>query len=182
METLSPEFKAQMLWCTRCKLHKTRTNVVIGEGPENAAVMLIGEAPGQTEDVEGRPFCGKSGTLLREKLNEIGLLDKSYITNIVKCRPPNNRDPEEDEVQACLPYLKGQIQLIDPDIIIGVGRISSTRIVPHFLIKRDHGKIFTLKNGKKFIGIYHPAAALRNPRIKTIFEEDFKKIKNIVDQ
>ena len=179
MNTLSWSFKADLLWCEKCKLSQTRTNVVIGDGPEDAKIVLIGEAPGRDEDIEGIPFCGRSGKLLRKALKQAGLLPYVFITNIVKCRPPNNRDPEQDEIEACFPYLKAQIQAMEPKLIVGVGRIASGTIVPGFKVSRDHGKIFTLSKGTKFIGIYHPAAALRNPKVKKLFEEDIQAIKKL---
>lgn len=179
---LNNEFIAEMLWCTKCDLCKTRTNVVIGEGNENADIMFIGEAAGKQEDIEGTPFCGRSGKLLRELFKEADIkIENIYIANILKCRPPNNRDPFPEEIKACIPYLKQQIKDIKPKIIIGIGRISSGRIKPGLKISKDHGKIYTLKNGIIFMPIYHPAAILRNPTLRSKTLNDLKQVKNMDD-
>jgi len=156
------KLNADILWCERCPLHATRTNVVVGEGPLDATIVVIGEAPGANEDQEGIPFCGRSGNLLRELLEAAGLKDKVFITNIVKCRPPENRDPAPNEIVTCLMFLKRQIAIIKPKIIVGVGRISSQAIRSDFKMSEDNGKIFKLKNGMDFMGIYHPAYLLRD--------------------
>jgi len=173
---------AELLWCTKCNLYKTRINVVVGEGNENANIVLIGQCPGAAENISGTPFCGRSGKLLRELIAEADIkTDNIYITNIVKCRPPNNRDPSEEEIRACIPYLKQQIKDINPKIIIGIGRVSSERIRPGLKISIDHGKIYKLKNNIIFVPIYHPAAILRNPNLKNLTLQDLKKLKKVLD-
>jgi DNA polymerase len=171
------ELKAEMLWCTKCNLHKNRINVVVGNGNEYADILFIGEAPGAEEDKEGIPFCGRSGKLLRELIKEANIQDNVYITNIVKCRPPENRDPAENEIRSCMPFLRKQIEQIKPKFIVGVGRISSKRIIPDFKITNDHGKFYTLKNGIRFMGIYHPAFVLRNQHLKNDLLNDLIKLR-----
>jgi DNA polymerase len=149
--------------CTRCGLCETRHNVVFGVGPETADVMFIGEGPGEQEDLKGEPFVGPAGKLLDDMLSIIDLSrENCYIANIVKCRPPRNRDPLETEQEACIGYLRNQVALIKPKIILCLGRISATRLIrPDFRITRDHGT-WTEKNGILFTAIYHPSALLRD--------------------
>lgn len=180
------EIAKEVLFCTKCKLHKTRIHAVPGEGNPKAEVMLIGEAPGANEDKEGKPFVGAAGKFLTELLNSIGLDRKSvFITNLVKCRPPNNRDPEEDEIIACSPYLDKQIDEISPKIIITLGKHSTTYILAKIGIKVKsitavRGKFFEWKReGKGVILVfptYHPAAALYNPSLREELFKDFKKV------
>lgn len=175
------KLKSEMLWCEKCDLHKTRDNVVIGHGDEDANIFLVGEAPGEKESKEGRPFIGKSGKVLRRELekNEIG--DKVFITNIVKCRPPENRDPKKKEIGACSEWIMKEIEKVSPKIIVGVGRISSQFFKSKFLLSRDHGKFFSGSgNDMKFMGTYHPAATFYNKEWKKAFEEDIKKLKEFV--
>lgn len=173
------ELREQILNCKKCNLCSTRTNAVPGEGDYNADIFFIGEAPGEREDIEGIPFCGRSGNLLTQMLNEIGLDRKDiFITNIVKCRPPGNRDPEENEIDSCKPYLKLQIALVKPKIICTLGRYSSSLFVKD-KISKIHGQIF--KFGKyTVIPLYHPAVGLYNPNMKKVMQEDFLKIKNFL--
>jgi len=155
----------ELLGCQKCKLCQTRTQVVVADGSVTAPIMLIGEAPGADEDSIGLPFIGRSGQLLRTILREIGLSLKRdvYITNIVKCRPPNNRDPEPDELNICGRYLIDQITTFaNPSIIVGIGRISSGIMMKGYIHDIHHGKIFN-RGRYDFMGTYHPAAALRNP-------------------
>ena len=149
--------------CTKCGLCETRHNVVFGVGPETADVMFIGEGPGEQEDLKGEPFVGPAGKLLDDMLSIIDLSrENCYIANIVKCRPPRNRDPLETEQEACIGYLRNQVALIKPKIIVCLGRISATRLIrPDFRITRDHGT-WTEKNGILFTAIYHPSALLRD--------------------
>ena len=149
--------------CTKCGLCETRHNVVFGVGPETADVMFIGEGPGEQEDLKGEPFVGPAGKLLDDMLSIIDLSrENCYIANIVKCRPPRNRDPLETEQEACIGYLRNQVSLIKPKIIVCLGRISATRLIrPDFRITRDHGT-WTEKNGILFTAIYHPSALLRD--------------------
>ena len=153
------------LACTRCELCKTRTNVVFGQGVPDAEVLFVGEGPGQSEDEQGLPFVGRSGQLMDKMLHYIDL-DRSrniYIANIVKCRPPQNRDPEQEEIAACMGYLRNQVALIRPKIIVCVGRIAAmTLIQPDYKVTRQHGE-WIQKNGVWMMGTFHPAALLRNP-------------------
>ena len=149
--------------CTKCGLCETRNNVVFGVGPRNADVMFIGEGPGEQEDLKGEPFVGAAGMLLDDTLSIIDLgRDNCYIANIVKCRPPRNRDPLETEQDACIGYLRNQVALIQPKIIVCLGRIAAMRIIcPDFRITRDHGT-WIQKNGVWMSAIYHPSALLRD--------------------
>ena len=157
--------RSSCLACTRCELCKTRTNVVFGQGVEDAEVLFVGEGPGQNEDEQGLPFVGRSGQLLDKYLFAIDLdREKNcYIANIVKCRPPQNRDPEQEEIAACMGYLRNQVALIRPKIIVCVGRIAAmTLIQPDYKVTRQHGE-WIQKNGVWMMGTFHPAALLRNP-------------------
>ena len=157
------KLKSTCLSCTKCGLCETRHNVVFGVGPENADVMFIGEGPGEQEDLKGEPFVGPAGKLLDDMLSIIDLnRENCYIANIVKCRPPRNRDPLETEQEACIDYLRNQVMLIQPKIIVCLGRISATRLIrPDFRITREHGT-WTEKNGIWMSAIYHPSALLRD--------------------
>ena len=149
--------------CTRCALCETRHNVVFGVGPKTADVMFIGEGPGEQEDLQGEPFVGPAGKLLDDMMSIIDLNRRnSYIGNIVKCRPPHNRDPLETEQDACIDYLRNQVALIRPKIIICLGRIAAKRIIdPDFRITRQHG-MWVQKGGIWMTAIYHPSALLRD--------------------
>ena len=168
--------------CRRCNLWKTRTNVVVGEGSLSADIMFIGEAPGYNEDKQGRPFVGKAGKILDELLNSVGLKrEEIYITNILKCRPPGNRDPLPEEIKACTPYLDEQIEMIDPRKICTLGNFATDYILTSFGLKsenigRIHGKIFKASETLDIIPLYHPAVAVYNPNMRPILIEDFKKI------
>ena len=163
------------LACTRCELCKTRTNVVFGQGVENAEVLFVGEGPGQSEDEQGLPFVGRSGQLLDRYLFAIDL-DRSrncYIANIVKCRPPQNRDPLPAESEACMPWLREQFRLLRPKIVVCLGRIAAQRMIrPDFSVTKEHGQ-FIEKGGILFMGTFHPAALLRQPQNKPTAFEDF---------
>ena len=150
--------------CTKCGLCETRINVVFGVGPRDADVMFIGEGPGEQEDLKGEPFVGAAGMLLDNMLSFIDLSrENCYIANIVKCRPPRNRAPLETEQDACIGYLRNQVALIQPKIIVCLGRVSAMRIIkPDFRITREHGT-WTEKNGVWMSAIYHPSALLRDP-------------------
>lgn len=181
------KIKDEILNCKRCSLYKTRKKPVVGEGSIQAKIMFIGEAPGKSEDEKGVPFCGKAGKVLDELLDMIGLVrEEIYITNILKCRPPNNRDPEEEEIISCTPFLDRQIRLIDPEIICCLGNFSTRYIMRKFGfenvsgISRLHGKVFYFKK-IKVIPLYHPAVATYNPGMGKILKEDFKKIKKILE-
>ena len=170
--------------CKKCDLYKHRKNAVPGEGPENAKIMFVGEAPGRFEDIQGKPFVGAAGKLLNEILQISGIKrEEVYITNIVKCRPPNNRDPTEDEIKKCSPYLDLQISLIKPKLIFTLGRHSSRYLIEKFggkfpSISSTHGKVFkfnTLIGNFYIIPVYHPAAAIYNPVLKNSIIEDIKE-------
>lgn len=149
--------------CRKCALCNTRNHVVFGVGPRDADVMFIGEGPGEQEDLQGEPFVGAAGKLLDDMLSIIDLSRRScYIANIVKCRPPYNRDPSEEEQGACSGYLQNQIDLIQPKIIVCLGRIAAMRMIsPNYRITRDHGK-WTCQNGIWMSALYHPSALLRD--------------------
>ena len=172
------------LHCTACKLCGGRKNVVFGVGNPEAQIMLIGEGPGQHEDEQGEPFVGRSGQLMDKMLNYIGL-DRSrniYIANIVKCRPPQNRDPEQTEIAACMGYLRNQVALIRPKIIVCVGRIAAmTLIQPDYRVTRQHGE-WVEKKGVYMMGTFHPAALLRNPRQTQLAFADFLSLREKVKE
>ncbi len=182
------ELVKEILKCSRCELHKHRRRVVPGEGPLNADVMIVGEAPGEKEDLEGRPFVGPAGQLLTKILEKIGLpRSQTYITNIVKCRPPENRDPKPEEISACLPYLVKQILIIKPKIIICLGRHSARELLRLSGMKgkytqsisRIRGQIFdvNIQNHRVILTMtYHPASALYDPSKKEIIENDLRKV------
>lgn len=155
--------RSSCLACTRCELCKTRTNVVFGQGVEDAEVLFVGEGPGQNEDEQGLPFVGAAGKLLDDMLEMIGLARESvYITNIVKCRPPRNRDPLNTEKDACIGYLRRQVALMRPKIIVCLGRIAAMELIkPDFKITQEHGQ-FMEKSGVLMTALYHPAALLRD--------------------
>ncbi len=167
--------------CKRCKLHRTRRTIVFGEGDEKASLMLIGEAPGYDEDVQGRPFVGKAGQLLTKILQSINLpREEVYIANIIKCRPPQNRNPELDEIQSCNPFLVKQITVVQPKIICALGSFSAqTLLQTDSKITALRGKLFDLE-GIKLIPTYHPAFLLRNPERKREVWEDMKKIAELI--
>lgn len=157
------ELQQQCEKCTRCRLCNTRNNVVFGVGNRDADVMFVGEGPGEQEDLKGEPFVGAAGKLLDDMLSIIDL-DRTncYIANIVKCRPPGNRDPEEDEQDACIDYLRTQVALIKPKIIVCLGRVAARRLIyPDFRITREHGTWIN-RNGIWMTAIYHPSALLRD--------------------
>lgn len=177
--------------CRKCELWKTRKKSVPGEGPLDPKVMFIGEAPGFNEDLQGKPFVGKGGEVLSELLGLIGLKREDvYITNVVKCRPPGNRDPQPSEIKACTPYLDRQIALIKPKIIVTLGNFATSYILERFGLKPEnigkvHGKVFKISNlilSTKIIPMYHPAAVLRNPGMRETLVEDFKVLNDITQR
>ncbi len=171
------------LKCERCSLCETRTNVVFGDGNPKAEVLFIGEGPGEQEDLTGRPFVGRAGKLLDEMLSIIDL-DRTniYIANIVKCRPPKNRDPLNTEQDACIDWLRRQTALIKPKIIVCLGRIAAMRIIsPDFKISNDHGSWYEA-GGIKMMAIYHPAALLRDPRRRPDTFSDLKELQSMINQ
>lgn len=179
------QLKADCMQCRKCGLCETRTNLVFGVGKEDAEVMFIGEGPGENEDLQGEPFVGRGGKLLDKFLEAIDLDRKKniYIANMVKCRPPKNRDPLPDEQDCCIEWLREQTRLMRPKIIVCLGRISAQRLISKdFKVTQQHGE-FIEKGGILFMGTFHPAALLRNPNQKPEALEDFlalqRKIKEI---
>lgn len=166
----------QVRGCTLCDLHQSRTKAVPGAGNLHADIMFIGEGPGFHEDRQGLPFVGRSGDYLNELLKMVNLSRNDvFITNVVKCRPPENRDPLPVEIETCKPYLDQQITLIDPLVIVTLGRFSMARYFPGGKITQIHGKPKTEK-GRAYIPLFHPAAVLRNPDLRKEMEADFKRI------
>lgn len=170
-----------MLVCRLCGLCEGRTHVVPGEVSWEAKVMFIGEGPGREEDNQGRPFVGAAGKLLDQLLNSIGMnRQQVFITNVVKCRPPNNRDPLPEEVEICWPYLAAQIKLIKPQLVVTLGRHSMARFLPGLKISQVHGQPKRAKGvwqqRQVYLPLYHPAVALYDPAKSAILFEDFKKI------
>lgn len=165
--------------CNKCKLAAGRHNVVIGTGNKNADIMFIGEGPGADEDAQGVPFVGKAGKLMNMAFAGVGInREEVYIANIVKCRPPSNRDPEKDEADACWDYLKTQIELVNPKIIVLLGRVALKYIVgEEYKITQARGK-WIEKDGIKYMPTFHPAALLRDESKKIAFWQDLKTIKN----
>lgn len=169
--------------CDKCGLHKTRTNTVPGEGSSSAEIMFIGEGPGQHEDLQGRPFVGAAGKFLEEMLGLIGLTRKDiFIANLIKCRPPNNRDPETDEVRACWPYLNQQIEIIKPKLFVLLGRHAMKHFLgPHLKISQEHGKL-KRAHGRYYLILYHPASALYRANQRDTHIDDFKKIPAVLEK
>ncbi|MEJ2558759.1 MAG: uracil-DNA glycosylase [Anaerolineae bacterium] len=166
--------------CILCPLSQGRTQAVPGEGPLNADIMFIGEGPGFHEDRQGRPFVGAAGQFLEELLASIGLTrEQVYITNVVKCRPPGNRDPMPTEISACAPYLERQIQLIKPKVIVTLGRFSMYRYFPGASISKIHGQPKRVGN-VLVVPMFHPAAALHQPKWRPLVEADFKKLPQFI--
>lgn len=166
--------------CTLCELAQSRTNAVPGAGPAEAEVFFIGEGPGWHEDQQGLPFVGASGTFLTELIQRAGLQrEEVFITNVVKCRPPGNRDPLPDEMEACAPYLNRQLDAIDPLVIVTLGRFSMSRYFPNERISRIHGQ--PRKIGRRtVVPMYHPAAALHQGSLRGAIEEDFDQLGKII--
>jgi uracil-DNA glycosylase family 4 len=174
--------KTTVLGCHLCELAKTRTNVVFGEGNENARVMFVGEGPGETEDKSGRPFVGKAGELLTKMIeNAIGIKrEETYIANIVKCRPPNNRVPAPSEVASCKPYLEKQIELIKPELIVALGATALNSLLgQNHSIMKVRGTVMEYK-GAKLIPTFHPSFLLRNPSAKKEAYADMLLIKSLL--
>ena len=170
--------------CEKCQLCKTRHNVVFGVGNKNAEVLFIGEGPGENEDLQGEPFVGRGGQLLDKMLNAVDLDRRKniYIANIVKCRPPKNRDPLQEEQDACIDWLRNQVALIRPKIIVCLGRIAAMKIIrPDIKITKEHG-IFFERNGVLLMATLHPAALLRNPANKPEAFNDFLKLREKIKE
>ena len=179
LEAIAEEIRA----CTRCPLAQGRLNAVPGEGPADAQIMFIGEGPGKQEDRQGRPFVGPAGKMLPQLLEEAGLSRKQvFITNIIKCRPPGNRDPRPEEIRACRSYLDGQIAAINPKVICLLGRpATQTLLDPKATMKKVHGRSFE-RDGILYVPLYHPAAALHHPAMSPALVEDFKKLKALLER
>ncbi len=177
------ELEDACLSCEKCPLCKTRTKVVIGIGNRNADIMFVGEAPGADEDMQGIPFVGAAGKHLDKFLASLGInRDDVYIANILKCRPPQNRDPLPEEQDVCIAYLREQVKLIKPKIIVCLGRIAAMRLIdPEFRITKMHGKIY--KRGAFYISaVYHPSALLRDPSKNEDMYKDLKSIKKLLEE
>ncbi|WP_196594018.1 uracil-DNA glycosylase [Pectinatus sottacetonis] len=177
------DLEAAVKSCTRCPLSETRHNVVFGEGSEENHIMFIGEGPGYNEDMKGRPFVGKSGQLFDKMLQSVGLTRKEiYIANIVKCRPPGNRNPSEEECERCINYLRWQVKFICPDIIVCLGAVAAKHILAKdFKITRSRG-IWYQRGKFNIMATYHPSALLRDVNKKKDAWEDFQAIRNMYDE
>lgn len=188
MESLANEIRV----CSTCTLSVSRTKTVPGEGPVPCRIMLIGEGPGQKEDESGRPFVGRAGTILTGLLSDTGLSrDDVFITSVVKCRPPNNRTPGKEEIASCIPYLRRQVHIISPLIIVPMGRTATAAVFdmldltfPSF--KEVRGKVFPVPGGKNGTGIlvipvYHPAVITHNPPARSTLEEDFRRLGELLE-
>ncbi len=174
----------ECMGCTKCPLHSGRRNMVFGVGNPESKVMFVGEGPGEQEDIQGEPFVGKSGQLLDKYLEIVDLSrnENIYIANIVKCRPPQNRDPKPEEQDACIDYLRKQVKLIQPKIIVCLGRIAAQRLIsPDFRVTSQHGQ-FIEKGGILFMGTFHPSALLRNPANKPHALSDFQALRDKIKE
>ena len=169
--------------CTKCELHRSRKNAVPGEGPPHAEIMFIGEGPGQREDEQGRPFVGASGKFLDQLLGQAGVTRADvWITNVVKCRPPGNRDPLPDEIEICTGnYLQRQIELVNPSIIVTLGRHSMGRFFKGAKITQIHGQMREV-DGRFVIAMYHPAAALHQTSLRAVIMEDFARLPELLNE
>lgn len=183
-ETLR-KLEAKARVCRRCRLHKTRTNVVFSDGPATAEVMIVSEAPGFWEDQKGVPFVGAAGKNLNALLHEAGLRQEEvYIANTIKCRPPENRDPLPEEIEACRPFLEGQISAIKPKLVVALGRIAAKELLGSpVTMSKEHGSLLDCTyagiNFKLFL-TYHPAAAIYSGRMKLELKNDFRKLREIL--
>jgi DNA polymerase len=178
LEAVDAEVRA----CTKCPLHAGRKNAVPGEGPAQAEILFIGEGPGFHENEQGRPFVGAAGKFLEELLAGIGLTrEQVFICNVVKCRPPGNRDPLPEEMQACASYLDRQIAAINPRVIVTLGRFSMAHYFPGARIGELHGRARPV-DGRMVMAMYHPAAALHQPSLRRTIEEDFSRLPAILAQ
>jgi uracil-DNA glycosylase family 4 len=176
------EIAQQVAVCEKCALHFSRKNAVPGEGPANSEIMFIGEGPGFYENEQGRPFVGAAGKYLDELLQKSGLHREGvFITNVVKCRPPGNRDPLPEELSACNAYLERQIEAINPKVIVTLGRYSMAHFLPNAKISEVHGKSTWVKN-RLIVAMYHPAAALHQPSLKNAIENDFSHLSDHIKQ
>lgn len=176
------ELRHECEGCQKCPLGATRTNLVFGVGNENADLMFVGEAPGEKEDLSGEPFVGAAGKLFNKYLEAVDIKrEEVYIANILKCRPPKNRDPQPAEEDACINWLREQVKLINPKMIVCLGRISAMRLIkPDFKITKEHGVWFE-RNGYDMCAVYHPSALLRDPHKKEDMLTDMKMLKEKYD-
>jgi DNA polymerase len=173
------EIAREISGCRRCGLHAGRIMPVPGEGPTDARVVFVGEAPGRDEDRVGRPFVGRAGRLLDELLGTAGLQRKDvFITNVVKCRPPGNRNPGMGEIKACMPYLRRQIDSINPEIVCLLGGIALKALLGEDRVSRLHGKI--IRRDRAYLPMYHPAAALRNPKLRVEMVKDMQRLREFL--
>lgn len=178
------ELEQECLNCKKCELCQTRNNVVFGVGNKNAEVLFIGEGPGENEDLQGEPFVGRGGKLLDKMLYSVDLSreENIYIANIVKCRPPKNRDPKPEEQTACTPWLRNQFKLMKPKIIVCLGRIAAAKIIkPDIKITKEHGMFFE-KGGVLMMPMLHPAAILRDPRKRPEAFRDFQILRDKIKE
>ena len=179
------ELRDTALACTACRLAETRTNVVFGVGDPDARLMLVGEAPGKNEDLQGEPFVGAAGQLLDELMESIGVTrDEVYIANVLKCRPPGNRDPQQDEIDSCKGYLREQIRMIRPEVVVTLGNFATKLLVPTDVgITRMRGQMIDWWLGATLIPTFHPAAALRGrPQVKEQMQEDFGLVRKVLER
>lgn len=181
-QALLDQIAAQTRTCTKCSLQHSRKNAVPGSGPADAEIMFIGEGPGFHENEQGLPFVGAAGRFLDELLTSAGIRrEQVFITNVVKCRPPGNRDPQMEELQACDSYLERQIQVINPKVIVTLGRFSMHKFLPHARISQAHGQAVRVK-GRLVVPFYHPAAALHQPSLRATVEADFSRLPEWIEK
>jgi DNA polymerase len=179
-EDVLAQIEAEVQTCTKCDLHYSRKHGVAGDGPADADIMFIGEGPGFHENEQGKPFVGPAGQFLDELLEHIGMdREEVFIGNVVKCRPPGNRDPKPEELAACDPYLERQIQTINPKVIVTLGRYSMGKFIHNAKISEIHGQAMRVK-GRLIMPMYHPAAALHQPSLRPVVEADFELLPDLI--
>jgi len=179
---LYQELAIEITKCQKCRLCETATQSVVGDGSLDAKIIFIGEAPGKNEDEQGKPFVGRAGKLLTSLIEDLGMKREDvWIGNIIKHRPPKNRDPKPDEIEACRYFLTKQIEIINPQVIITLGRFSFNYFVPDGKITSERGKLIDIGNYKVF-PVYHPAAALRNKKFLNTLKDDFSKLSEIIKE
>ena len=179
-EDVLAQIEAEVQTCTKCDLHYSRKHGVAGDGPADADIMFIGEGPGFHENEQGKPFVGAAGQFLDELLEHVGMNRKEvFIGNVVKCRPPGNRDPKPEELAACDPYLERQIQAINPKVIVTLGRYSMGKFIHNAKISEIHGQAMRVK-GRLIMPMYHPAAALHQPSLRPVVEADFELLPDLI--